>query len=198
MRPIWVASLRSRCWRACVVQLTCGSFNRMPAIWISSQPKMRRSVSTSLLRPSCCDGVSWILLSDSRQFSSVRIILPNCRGKAVFCVIPNVDFVGRLPHRTPYGFVSGHFSPRTRTTTAQKYRENSRHNSHARLDDTEWMSAWHLPKTKTSLVRSQLSLQVWLFLHYTLFVRYGVVDRGRHIDRAHATHPNICANCWME
>lgn len=67
--------------------LTCGNFSNMPEIWISSQPRIRKSVSVSLSKPSCCDGVSCNLLSESKQFSSVNVILPNKRGKVLFWVI---------------------------------------------------------------------------------------------------------------
>lgn len=37
--------------------LTCGSRRRMPAAWMSSQPRMRKSVSLGRSSPSCMEGV---------------------------------------------------------------------------------------------------------------------------------------------
>ena len=37
--------------------LTCGSRRRLPAAWMSSQPRMRKSVSLGRSSPSCMEGV---------------------------------------------------------------------------------------------------------------------------------------------
>ena len=52
-------------------RLTCGSFKRMPAVWMNSHPRIRRSSSISGSKPSCIDGVGHIFSSGSKQFSKV-------------------------------------------------------------------------------------------------------------------------------
>lgn len=56
--------------------LTWGSFRRMPAVWMSSQPRMRRSNSVSRSRPSSCEGVWDNLLSGRMEFSRLITIWP--------------------------------------------------------------------------------------------------------------------------
>lgn len=57
--------------------LTCGSFSRIPAVWISSQPRILRSISMSLGNPS-----NWLIVVSSNfsfdkfAFSSDKRIFP--------------------------------------------------------------------------------------------------------------------------
>lgn len=64
--------IKSKIWNA----LTCGSFSKIPAIWIYSQPTIRKSISTSLSKPSLIEGV-FVKWSPSKiQFSSEIITSP--------------------------------------------------------------------------------------------------------------------------
>lgn len=51
--------------------LTCGSRRRMPAAWMSSQPRMRKSVSLGRSSPSCMDGVGESRSSGISEWSMV-------------------------------------------------------------------------------------------------------------------------------
>ena len=51
---------------------TCGIRRRMPADCMSSQPKIRRSVSACKSRPSSIEGVGESLSSGMRELSIVR------------------------------------------------------------------------------------------------------------------------------
>lgn len=55
---------------------TCGNFNKIPAVCISSHPSIRRSVSVSASSPSKCDGVELSFSSGKRQFCNVNTIFP--------------------------------------------------------------------------------------------------------------------------
>ena len=53
----------------------CGSLSSIPAIWINSVPRMRRSFSVSGSRPSSTDGVRATFSDAIKTFSNVKIIL---------------------------------------------------------------------------------------------------------------------------
>lgn len=61
----------------------------MPAAWMSSQPRMRRSVSHCRSRPSCMEGVGerrssgmseWSMVSDTSEYSRSPIRIPGAAG----------------------------------------------------------------------------------------------------------------------
>lgn len=62
----------TKIWNA----LTWGSLSKMPAIWIYSQPTIRKSISTSLSKPSLIEGVFFKWSSTKIQFSSEIITSP--------------------------------------------------------------------------------------------------------------------------
>lgn len=64
---------------------TCGRRSRMPAAWMSSQPRMRRSVSHCRSSPSCMEGVGdrrssgiseWSMVSDTSEYSRSPMRMP--------------------------------------------------------------------------------------------------------------------------
>lgn len=63
-------------WQISDIVPTWGNFSKIPAVWINSHPKIRKSISVSRSKPSNCDGVCSNFVSGSKQFSSDITICP--------------------------------------------------------------------------------------------------------------------------
>ena len=91
-----------------VAMATCGSFNSFPAVWIRSQPRLRRSSSTAWDIPSREEGVGESFSRGRTELEMVRMTGPTAKttGSLVQLIPPPVGHVGKLTqlfgrHTTP-------------------------------------------------------------------------------------------------